>query len=99
MKRDVSAVLAYLVLTFVLGFVWHLVLFQSYYDALAMYRRDIIIAFGFLSMLIQAAVFGWLYEKAFAVRPGACGRKPSPTAPLERCCPGASPRSLSQRKM
>jgi hypothetical protein len=52
------------------GFVWHLVLFQSYYDALAMYRRDIIIPFGFLSMLIQAAVFAWLYEKAFAVRLG-----------------------------
>jgi hypothetical protein len=70
MKRYVSAVLAYLVPTFALGFVWHLVLFQSYYDALAMYRRDIIIPFGFLSMLIQAAVFAWLYEKAFAVRLG-----------------------------
>lgn len=43
MKRYVSAVLAYLVPTFGLGFVWHLVLFQSYYEALAMYRRDIII--------------------------------------------------------
>jgi hypothetical protein len=70
MKRYVSAVLAYLVPTFALGFVWHLLLFQSYYDALAMYRRDIIIPFGFLSMLIQAAVFAWLYEKAFAVRLG-----------------------------
>ena len=68
MKRYVSAVLAYLVPTFVLGFVWHLVLFQSYYEALAMYRRDIIIPLGFLSMLIQAAIFAWLYEKAFAVR-------------------------------
>ena len=68
MKRYVSAVLAYLVPTFALGFVWHLVLFQSYYEALAMYRRDIIIPFGFLSMLIQAAIFAWLYEKAFAGR-------------------------------
>jgi hypothetical protein len=70
MKRYVSAVLAYLVPTFALGFVWHLVLFQSYYDGLAMYRRDIIIPFGFLSMLIQAAVFAWLYEKAFTVGRG-----------------------------
>jgi len=70
MKRYVSAVLAYLVPTFALGFAWHLVLFQSYYEALAMYRRDIIIPFGFLSMLIQAAVFAWLYEKTFAVRVG-----------------------------
>ena len=70
MKRYLSAVAAYLVPTFALGFVWHLVLFQSYYDALAMYRRDIIIPFGFLSMLIQAAIFAWLYENAFAVRHG-----------------------------
>jgi len=75
MKRYVSAVLAYLVPTFALGFVWHLVLFQSYYDALAMYRRDIIIPFGFLSMLIQAAVFAWLYEQAFAMRLGRLSSK------------------------
>ena len=70
MKRYMSAVLAYLVPTFALGFVWHLVLFQSYYEALAMYRRDIIIPFGFLSMLIQAAIFAWLYDTVFAERHG-----------------------------
>ena len=47
-------VLAYLVPTFALGFVWHLMLFHDYYERLAIYRRDIIIPFGFLSMLIQA---------------------------------------------
>jgi hypothetical protein len=61
MRRYIFAVLAYLVPTFALGFVWHLVLFQSYYDALGVYRRDIIIPFGFLSMLIQAAIFAWVY--------------------------------------
>ena len=66
MKRYVFAVLAYLVPTFALGFVWHLVLFQRYYETLAIYRRDIIIPFGFLSMLIQAAIFAWVYERAFA---------------------------------
>jgi hypothetical protein len=66
MKRYSLAVLAYLVPTFALGFVWHLVLFQSYYDALAIYRRDVIIPFGFLSMLIQAAIFAWIHERAFA---------------------------------
>jgi hypothetical protein len=69
MKRYVFAVLAYLIPTFVLGFVWHLVLFESYYDALAIYRRDIIVPLGFLSMLIQAAIFAWLYQLAFATRP------------------------------
>ena len=66
MKGYVFAVLAYLLPTFALGVVWHLVLFQSYYEALAIYRRDVIIPFGFLSMLIQAATFALVYEKAFA---------------------------------
>jgi hypothetical protein len=59
-------VLAYLVPTFTLGYIWHLVLFQSYYEALAIYRQDVIVPFGFLSMLIQAVIFAWLYGKAFA---------------------------------
>jgi hypothetical protein len=65
-KRFWLAVLAYLVPTFALGFVWHLILFEDYYAALQIYRSDIIVPFGFLSMLIQAALFAWLYEKAFA---------------------------------
>ena len=71
MTRYGFAVLAYLVPTFALGFVWHLVLFESYYNALAIYRHDIIVPFGFLSMLIQAAVFAWLYEKVFAASHGS----------------------------
>jgi hypothetical protein len=60
--------LAYLVPTFALGFVWHLVLFARYYETLEIYRRDIIVPFGFLSMLIQAAIFAWLYQTVFARR-------------------------------
>lgn len=71
MTRYVLAMLAYVVPTFALGFVWHLVLFESYYHDLAIYRRDIIIPFGFLSILIQAAIFAWLYEKAFSRRHGS----------------------------
>ena len=66
MKRYVLPLLAYIVPTFTLGYVWHLVLFQSYYEALAIYRPDVIIPFGFLSILIQAAIFAWMYGKAFA---------------------------------
>lgn len=66
----VLRVLAYVVPTFALGFVWHLVLFESYYDSLAIYRRNVIIPFGFLSMLIQGVVFAWLYEKVFARQRG-----------------------------
>ena len=64
------AVLAYLVPTFALGFVWHLILFEDYYAALQIYRSDIIIPFGFLSMLIQAIVFAWIYQTGFAGRRG-----------------------------
>jgi hypothetical protein len=71
MKHFLLGVLAYLVPTFALGFLWHLVLFEHYYDALAIYRHDIIIPFGFLSMLIQAFLFAWIYERTFARQSGA----------------------------
>ncbi len=61
-------VLAHLAPTFALGFVCHLVLFHGYYEHLAIYRKDIIIPFGFLSMLIQAFVFAWVYQQAYAQR-------------------------------
>jgi len=69
--RMIRGVLAYLLPTFALGFVWHLVLFKQYYEALAIYRQDIIIPFGFLSMLIQAVLFAWIYEQALARRAGS----------------------------
>jgi hypothetical protein len=65
-KRIVIGALCYLVPTFALGFVWHLVAFKGYYEALEMYRKDVIIPFGFLSMSIQALLFAWVYERAFA---------------------------------
>ncbi len=68
MTRFILGVLAYIVPTFALGFAWHLILFERYYEALAIYRSDIVIPFGFVSMLIQAIVFAWIYEKAFARR-------------------------------
>jgi hypothetical protein len=70
-KRIGVGALAYLVPTFVLGFVWHLVLFHRYYDALGIYRRDVIIPFGFLSMAIQAVLFALIYEQLFARREGS----------------------------
>jgi hypothetical protein len=66
MTRFILGILAYLVPTFALGFVWHLVLFDDYYKALAIYRSDIIIPFGFLSMLLQGVIFARFYENAFA---------------------------------
>ena len=66
MKRVTFGVLAYLLPTFALGFVWHLILFKNYYEALAIYRNDVIIPFGFLSMLIQAVAFVWIYANTYA---------------------------------
>ena len=66
MTRFVFGVLAYIVPTFALGFVWHLILFEHYYKTLAIYRSDVIIPFGFLSMLIQAIIFAWIYRHVFA---------------------------------
>ena len=69
-RRYWLAVLAYVLPTFPLGFVWHLILFKDYYAALQIYRADIIVPFGLASMLIQAVLFAWIYEKAFAGQAG-----------------------------
>jgi hypothetical protein len=59
-------VAAYLVPTFPIAFVWHLVLFEPRYQALHIYRADPIIPLGLASMIIQAAVFSWLFPRVFA---------------------------------
>ena len=69
--RLVAGLLGYLVPTFILGYVWHLVLFKARYDALEIYRPDMIIPFGFLAMLIQGAIFAWLYQQIFSGRDGS----------------------------
>ncbi len=71
MTRLALAALAYAVPTFALGFVWHLVLFQRYYEALAIYRSEIIVPLGLIAIMLQGAIFAWLYEKAFALRNAA----------------------------
>jgi hypothetical protein len=66
MKRYVVPALAYLVPTFILGYAWHLVLFTSYYERLAMYRRDVVIPLGLASMTIQSLFFAWTWERLAA---------------------------------
>ena len=74
MRRSVLAVLAYLVPTFVTGFVWHLVLFHSLYQRLEIYRPDPLIPLGLGSMLVQAMLFAWAYPRLFSTAPQAWGR-------------------------
>jgi len=59
---------AYVVPTFPIAYVWHLVAFAPVYHGLAMYRDDVIIPFGLLSMLIQGTAFSWIYPRAFSDR-------------------------------
>lgn len=61
--RLLMLVLAYLVPTFVLDFVWHLKLFADYYRTLEIYRLNILIPVGFTSMLLQALCFAWAYPR------------------------------------
>jgi hypothetical protein len=65
-RTFIFTVLAYLVPTFILGFVWHLKAFDGYYKSLEMYRRDVIIPFGLLSMVLQGVVFAWAYPRLVA---------------------------------
>jgi len=66
---------AYLVPTFPIAFVWHLVLFEPNYRALQIYRADPIIPFGLASMIIQSIVFSWVYPRAFAGSSGSVMKK------------------------
>lgn len=67
-KSFFLAVLAYVVPTFIIGFVWHLVAFHDFYARLEIYRSDVIIPLGLASMLIQALAFAWAYPRLFSTR-------------------------------
>ena len=56
---------AYLLPSFPIAFVWHLVLFEQKYHALRIYRDEPVIVFGLASMLIQGAIFSWLFPRVF----------------------------------
>ena len=60
------AAAAYIVPTFPLGYFWHLSTFKARYDALEMYRPDVIIPIGLASMLVQGLLFAYLYPRLFS---------------------------------
>ena len=66
MKKRIFAVLAYMLPTFPLGFFWHLTIFADYYKSLHVYREDIVIPFGIVSMLIQGVIWAIIYERLFS---------------------------------
>ena len=62
------AVAAYVLPTFPLGYVWHLVLFKDRYHELQLYRADVIIPLGLAAMIVQALLFAWAYPRLFTTR-------------------------------
>jgi len=64
-KPFLLAVLAYLVPSFIVGYLWHLVAFHDVYTRLAIYRPDPIIPFGLGSMLVQGLIFAWAFPRLF----------------------------------
>jgi hypothetical protein len=69
MMRRCLAIVAYVLPTFPLGYFWHLTVFASYYQSLAVYREDMLIPLGVLSMLVQGVIWAILYERLFAGEP------------------------------
>ena len=67
--RVALGALAYILPTFPLGYVWHLVLFRDHYQLLAVYRNELIFPFGIGSMLIQGVVWAYLYARLFSGEP------------------------------
>lgn len=55
--------IAYLVVSFALGAVWHMVLFKEYYKKLAIYSNieNPRFSFGFSAMILQGVVFAYVY--------------------------------------
>lgn len=68
MKRELSKVvlgtLGYIVVTFPLAYLWHLVVFKSTYDSLGYITRDEpIVAFGFGAILLQGILLAVIYPR------------------------------------
>ena len=64
-QRFLYGMLAYVVPTFTIAYLWHLVVFAHRYEALAIYRDEVIVPFGFVTILIQGGLFAWAYPRLF----------------------------------
>ena len=62
MKKYLKAGLAYLLVTFPLAVLWHLVVFKETYDALGIFsREEPIVALGFFVILFQGLLLSYAY--------------------------------------
>jgi hypothetical protein len=64
MKKSGLAIVAYVVITFIIAAGWHLVLFKDVYDQFGIFtRKEPIIPLGIASMIMQALVLAYLYPR------------------------------------
>jgi len=59
------SVAAFVMPTFPLGYLWHLAVFHRAYQALELYRAEVIVPLGLTAMLIQGVLFSWMYPRLF----------------------------------
>jgi hypothetical protein len=61
-KSFVLTALAYLLLTFPCAYVWHLVVFRSFYERIGYFgEKEPIVALGFLSIVVQGLLLAYAY--------------------------------------
>jgi hypothetical protein len=63
MKRRLLGTLAYMLPTFPLGYLWHLVTFDDYYQSLEVYRENILVPLGIGAMIVQGFIWSVIYEQ------------------------------------
>jgi len=62
LKLQIITAFVYILITFTLAFIWHLVLFPSFYDRIGYFGdEEPIIALGMLTILIQGVLFAYAY--------------------------------------
>ncbi len=72
MNKYLKVALAYLLVTFPLAFLWHLVVFKDAYDALGIFNREEpIFALGFLVFLVQGLLLSYAYPLFYRGGPPA----------------------------
>ncbi len=65
-KKFWLGLVAYVVPSFPMAFAWHLTIFAENYAALDLLRADPILPMGFATMLMQGALFSWMYPRLFS---------------------------------
>lgn len=66
-KRNSMLFISYIIVTFVLAYIWHLVIFGNAYAELgiASLRPEPIFQFGLLAIIVHAAVFTYFFAQFF----------------------------------